>query len=215
MHAASSAALLTPAPTCRRATKAASPSTAARPNTAAADVEFVDRLERGPRHPLKIPRARAPAGRAPPPHASMTSERISGGGDLLVAAAGSVGVEVVKRNRRRPYHTCVVAFADAQVAVARRHRIGHHEIAPSACRRFARELISRSSDATSLLRQQRRPCDVTRIHRPLACGASARAPRSAPHPRRRKSPSRARGRRRTRCDGRGPSCSTRRSDLAV
>ena len=61
--------------------------------------------------------------------------------DLLVAASGRIGVEIGERRRiGRPVpDDVVVAFPRPQIAVARRHRIGHREFATRNAERVALE----------------------------------------------------------------------------
>ena len=84
--------------------------------------------------------------------------------NLLVAAPGRVGVEVGERRRvRRPIpDDIVVAPARPEIAVARRHRIGHHEFAAGNTERIALEQERAVGDDIRLGGEPA-PGDVARI----------------------------------------------------
>ena len=167
-HAASSAPLVVPAPGCGRTRKAASPSSATRPNT----IRDVSRSKigwkngRGSRSKISAT-CGATSSRACALAQAMTSGRISGGGDGgAVALAGRVGAEVGEPFRGgRPVPDDVVgALAGLGLVVAAGHRIGEEQFA----RRQAVGVVARTS---------------SRVDRPAECRAR-RAWRARRHSRR-------------------------------
>ena len=168
---ASSQAFDTPAPTCGRATKAASPMIGDAAERHARRFQIVDRLQHRlvhqPRDGAELRRHQPLGGGAH--RRDRARARISGGGIEIacvtpLSSVSSRCSSVRSVGRPVPDHI-VAAMAGPQVVVGPGHRIAEELLAGRQAERHVLEQLAMDRRRNGLLRQQRAPGDVAGIER--------------------------------------------------